>query len=92
MDEFRILCHALFRNNKGETYEINDYQLRDIFSVFDSNKDEQIDKEEFTFCWNNWIKIVGNFLQYCGRNDFFSTFCSLCTFSKVKKQCFNDTP
>lgn len=30
----------------------------DIFGVFDKNKDGYIDREEFVFCWNHWIKIV----------------------------------
>ncbi|KAG5899332.1 hypothetical protein JTB14_029283 [Gonioctena quinquepunctata] len=58
LDEFRILSQALFRNNKGETYELKDYELRDIFSIFDSNHDDFIDREEFTYCWNNWIKVI----------------------------------
>lgn len=29
-----------------------------MFTVFDKNHDGYIDREEFKFCWNNWIKIV----------------------------------
>ncbi|XP_023021860.1 nicotinamidase [Leptinotarsa decemlineata] len=58
LDEFRVLCQALFRNNSGVTYELKDYELRDIFTIFDSNHDDFIDRDEFTYCWNNWIKVI----------------------------------
>ncbi|KAJ8917476.1 hypothetical protein NQ315_005523 [Exocentrus adspersus] len=58
LDEFRTLCQALFRNNKGETYETPEDHLKDIFQIFDRNQDGQIDKNEFTYCWNNWIKTI----------------------------------
>lgn len=63
IDEFRILCQALFRNNKGQTYETPEDHLQDIFQIFDHNHDGQIDKEEFTYCWNNWIKTVSIFIM-----------------------------
>lgn len=31
-----------------------------MFEVFDNNKDGYIDRDEFKFCWNNWIKTVSN--------------------------------
>ncbi|XP_056648040.1 nicotinamidase [Diorhabda carinulata] len=58
LEEFRILCQALFRNNKGETYELKENELRDVFRIFDVNTDQYIDRQEFTFCWHNWIKII----------------------------------
>ncbi|KAJ8935980.1 hypothetical protein NQ318_000850 [Aromia moschata] len=58
IDEFRILCQALFRNNKGQTYETKESHLLDMFQIFDADNDGQIDKEEFTYCWNNWIKTI----------------------------------
>ncbi|CAH1114459.1 unnamed protein product [Psylliodes chrysocephalus] len=58
LEEFRFLCQALFRNNKGETYEVKDSELRDIFQIFDTNNDQNIDKQEFSYCWHNWIKVI----------------------------------
>lgn len=60
LEEFRIICRALFRNEKGNVYELEESKLKQIFDVFDKNKDGFIDLEEFTFCWNHWIKIVNN--------------------------------
>ncbi|CAG9859037.1 unnamed protein product [Phyllotreta striolata] len=58
LEEFRFLCQALFRNNKGETYQVIDTELRDIFQIFDINNDQKIDRKEFSFCWHNWIKVI----------------------------------
>ncbi|CAH1960593.1 unnamed protein product [Acanthoscelides obtectus] len=58
LNEFRVLCQALFRNNKGQTYELEDYQLRDVFHIFDTKNDDKIDRGEFTYLWNNWIKLI----------------------------------
>lgn len=33
-------------------------KLEQMFSVFDKNQDGYIDREEFQFCWNHWIKTV----------------------------------
>ncbi|XP_069190734.1 nicotinamidase isoform X2 [Procambarus clarkii] len=32
--------------------------LDNIFTIFDTNKDHVIDKEEFRYCWQTWIKQV----------------------------------
>jgi len=37
-----------------------------MFEVFDKNGDSYIDREEFQFCWNNWIKTVSNELTNTG--------------------------
>jgi nicotinamidase-related amidase len=58
LEEFRTLCCALFRNNKGETYKVESDVLLSIFEIFDQNSDGNIDREEFVFCWNNWIKTI----------------------------------
>ncbi|VEN53953.1 unnamed protein product [Callosobruchus maculatus] len=58
LNEFRVLCSALFRNNKGQIYQLEDYQLRDVFNIFDTKNDDKIDREEFTYLWNNWIKLI----------------------------------
>ncbi|CAK1594191.1 unnamed protein product [Parnassius mnemosyne] len=75
-DEFRLICKALFRNDKGHIYTLPEEQARHIFQVFDKNDDGFIDKEEFTFCWNHWIKVivrpVNAFLIVDVQNDFIS--------------------
>lgn len=53
-----LICRALFRNDKGYVYVVPDEQLEQIFRVFDKNKDGFIDRNEFQFCWNHWIKTV----------------------------------
>lgn len=35
-----------------------------MFAVFDKNEDGYIDRDEFQFCWNNWIKTVNRFLSH----------------------------
>lgn len=65
LSEFTLICRALFRNDKGHIYVVADDQLEEMFVVFDKNHDGYIDREEFKFCWNNWIKIViYNYLVY----------------------------
>lgn len=58
LDEFSLICRALFRNDKGKIYDIPKDRLHFMFEVFDDNKDGYIDRDEFKFCWNNWIKSV----------------------------------
>uniref|UniRef100_A0A1I8M165 EF-hand domain-containing protein n=1 Tax=Musca domestica TaxID=7370 RepID=A0A1I8M165_MUSDO len=62
LTEFSLICRALFRNDKGHIYELPEDRLQEIFAVFDTNEDEFIDREEFKFCWNNWIKTVSRSL------------------------------
>lgn len=57
-NEFGALCRALFRNERGKPYPVDATMLNHIFIIFDSNKDHVIDKEEFRYCWQNWIKQV----------------------------------
>lgn len=56
--EFTVICRALFRNDKGHVYVVPDDQLEQMFAVFDKNGDGYIDRDEFQFCWNFWIKTV----------------------------------
>ncbi|XP_064112257.1 uncharacterized protein LOC135219421 [Macrobrachium nipponense] len=57
-NEFGALCRALFRNDRGKPYPVDSNMLNHIFQIFDTNKDHVIDKEEFRFCWQKWIKQV----------------------------------
>ncbi|XP_034836122.1 nicotinamidase [Maniola hyperantus] len=76
LDEFRLICRALFRNDKGHIYPLSEDRARHIFQVFDKNDDGFIDKDEFTFCWHHWIKVivrpVSAFLIVDVQNDFIS--------------------
>nr|XP_045599474.1 uncharacterized protein LOC123758803 [Procambarus clarkii]XP_045599475.1 uncharacterized protein LOC123758803 [Procambarus clarkii] len=57
-NEFSALCRALFRNERGKPYPVDAAMLDNIFTIFDTNKDHVIDKEEFRYCWQTWIKQV----------------------------------
>ncbi|KAL5274962.1 KIAA0368 family protein [Megaselia abdita] len=74
--EFTLICRALFRNDKGHIYDVPKDRLHHMFEVFDINTDGFIDRDEFKFCWNNWIKIivrpVNAFLIVDVQNDFIS--------------------
>lgn len=65
LEEFRLICRALFRNDKGKIYTLEQSRLQEIFKVFDANNDGYIDREEFIFCWNHWIKTVRNRKTVC---------------------------
>ncbi|XP_017473870.1 PREDICTED: nicotinamidase isoform X2 [Rhagoletis zephyria] len=56
--EFTLICRALFRNDKGHIYDVPADRLQQIFEVFDTDGDGYIDREEFKFCWNRWIKTI----------------------------------
>lgn len=58
LDEFGLICRALFRNERGQVYQVKPEQLQQMFAVFDKNCDGFLDKTEFQFCWNHWIKVV----------------------------------
>ncbi|XP_061929361.1 uncharacterized protein LOC107997117 [Apis cerana] len=72
--EFEFICRALFRNDRGKIYNVEENQLKEIYSVFDLNGDGKIDREEFEICWNRWIKICTRpksaFLIVDVQNDF----------------------
>lgn len=56
--EFTLICRALFRNDKGHIYVLADEKVEQMFTIFDKNEDRFIDRDEFQFCWNYWIKTV----------------------------------
>lgn len=62
LSEFALICRALFRNDKGQIYALAPERLEQMFAVFDKNEDGYIDRDEFQFCWNNWIKTVNIFI------------------------------
>lgn len=45
--EFELICRALFRNDKGKIYSLDESRVKEIFSVFDTNGDGFIDAKEF---------------------------------------------
>lgn len=76
VSEFDAICRALFRNDRGKVYGLPENQLQEVFSIFDLNKDNLISREEFIYCWNNWIKTIvrpiSAFLVIDVQNDFIS--------------------
>lgn len=58
IEEFSLICRALFRNDQGHIYVVEPVQMQQMFGVFDKNVDGFIDRDEFKFCWNYWIKTV----------------------------------
>uniref|UniRef100_A0A0A9XRM6 nicotinamidase n=1 Tax=Lygus hesperus TaxID=30085 RepID=A0A0A9XRM6_LYGHE len=76
LSEFECICRALFRNDRGRVYSLSDEQVKDVFEIFDLDKDGKISREEFTYCWNNWIKTIVRpvtaFLVIDVQNDFIS--------------------
>lgn len=81
LNEFTLICRALFRNDKGHIYVVPAAKVQQMFAVFDKNADGFIDRNEFQFCWNNWIKVivrpVNAFLVVDAQNDFVSGTLSL---------------
>jgi len=58
INEFTALLKALFRNEKGRPYNIDDHMCNEIFNIFNKSGDGSLSKEEFVYCWNNWIKKI----------------------------------
>ncbi|XP_018397915.1 PREDICTED: uncharacterized protein LOC108775939 [Cyphomyrmex costatus] len=74
ISEFDLICRALFRNDRGKIYGLEEDQLREVYSIFDLKGDGLIDREEFEVCWNRWIKVCTRpksaFLIVDVQNDF----------------------
>lgn len=74
INEFTALLKALFRNEKGKSYPLDTYMCNDLFSIFNISGDGSMNKEEFVYCWNNWIKKVvrpvSAFIVVDVQNDF----------------------
>ena len=74
--EWKTLLKALFRNAQGIPYPIDDYLASDLFYIFNKGGDGSMSKEEYHFCWNNWIKKivrpVSAILVVDVQNDFIS--------------------
>ncbi|TRY73869.1 hypothetical protein TCAL_05063 [Tigriopus californicus] len=74
VNEFTALLKALFRNEKGKSYPLDTYMCNDLFSIFNISGDGSMNKEEFVYCWNNWIKKVvrpvSAFIVVDVQNDF----------------------
>ncbi|XP_059489336.1 nicotinamidase [Neocloeon triangulifer] len=79
--DFGRICSALFRNDKGIVYTCSEENQKEMFGIFDQNKDGYIDRNEFKFCWNKWIKKivrpVSVLLVIDVQNDFISGSLSL---------------
>ena len=50
LTEFELICRALFRNDRGKVYVLEEQQLKDIFAVFDTKNDGLLDRKEFEVC------------------------------------------
>ncbi|XP_058795710.1 nicotinamidase isoform X1 [Phymastichus coffea] len=76
ISEFELICKALFRNDRGKVYGLEDDRLKEIFGVFDTDGNGLIDRKEFEMCWNRWIKVCTRpksaFLVVDVQNDFIS--------------------
>ena len=48
--EFELICKALFRNDRGKVYALEEDRLKDIFQVFDTDGNGLIDRKEFEVC------------------------------------------
>ena len=57
-DEFSNLLKDLFRNANGQSYSIEPSKLTEMFNIFKKNDGDGINMEEFTDCWNCWIKTI----------------------------------
>lgn len=62
IDEFEFICRALFRNDRGKIYGVEEPQLKEIFDTFDLNGDGFINPKEFEVSFSFFLnKRILNF-------------------------------
>lgn len=60
IDEFRLICKALFRNDRGKIYSLDEKKVAEIFEVFDQNSDGFIGK--LVHCSFAPLKLLRHFI------------------------------
>lgn len=70
ISEFDLICRALFRNDRGKIYGLEENQLHEVYSIFDLKHDGMIDKEEFEVCIKQISKYRILNLLHLERKDF----------------------
>jgi len=58
VEEFTSLCAALFRNEHGKPYKLQTSEIDELLSIFNVSASGSLKKDEFKFCWSEWIKKV----------------------------------
>nr|XP_022905832.1 nicotinamidase-like [Onthophagus taurus] len=58
LEEFRLICQGLFRNDRGIFYTVAPEKLKIMLGIFDKNLTGALEFEEFMFCWYNWFKYI----------------------------------
>lgn len=74
LSDFKLLCQVLFQNANGMSYPVKEKHLKEMFDVFDKDSDGFIDRQEFSLCWDPWIKTIYKPVSAClivdVQNDF----------------------
>lgn len=86
LSEFELICRALFRNDRGKIYGLEENQLNEIYSIFDTNGDGFIDRQEFEVC-----VCVCVCLRACGTTDLRAIICSLSDKLFLESEIFDET-
>ena len=63
IDEFDRLLKRLFKDKEGHAHYMDENKRKSIFDIFDKSGDELINKNEFLYCWESWIRKVYTHLQ-----------------------------
>ena len=58
IDEFDRLLKRLFKDKEGHAHYMDESKRKSIFDIFDKSGDELINKNEFSYCWESWIRKV----------------------------------
>ena len=64
IDEFDRLLKRLFKDKEGHAHYMDESKRKSIFDIFDKSGDELINKNEFSYCWESWIRKVCKYLNY----------------------------